>query len=153
MKTLMYILIAILLVSCDDNMYEFQTVEITTIASGSLFGITETSINKQCIIIASDAEWQACKKEMNAVCDVSGYFTTTYIDFSKNEIIAAFGQKEIAGSYNLITLDAVEGESMVYIHVRYHDGVSRTGLNYSQSFVIMTIPKTDKAIQINTVVD
>ena len=59
MKTLMYILTAILLVSCDDNMYEFQTVEITTIASGSLFGITETSINKQCIIIASDAEWQA----------------------------------------------------------------------------------------------
>lgn len=152
MKTLMYILTAILLVSCD-NIYEFQTVEITTIASGSLFGITETSINKQCIVIASNAEWQACKQEMNAVCDVSGYFTTTYIDFSKNEIIAAFGQKETAGSCNLITLDAVEGESVMYVHVRYHNGVSRTGLNYSQSFAIVTIPKTDKVIQINTVVD
>jgi hypothetical protein len=149
MKAFVSLLTILLLIGCD-NVEEFKSLKMTTIANGNLYGTTTSPITKQCVVITSDSEWQTYLAEMNSVCDVTSYFQNTTIDFSQNEIIVAFDQARPMSSSNAISIDAVESDSKIYIHAKYKETISGTIINaYYQPFLVMSISKTDKSIQIN----
>jgi PrcB C-terminal len=132
--------------SCSISDNPSNSIVLTQIGQGNLFGNGQENISKQNLVILDDNTWRNLQSKMNAVNNVSDEFTETNIDFTKFTVIASFDEVKTSGGYSIDITKITEGESNIFVTVKNisNDGNATTVM--TQPYDIAKIPKTYKSI-------
>lgn len=120
-------------------------MEPFTIGEGSLYGNGDEGIPKQQIIIDTEAEWHALKKQMDRVNPVSEQFTPKDIDFKTHQVIAVFENVKTTGGYHIdMALETSKTQRTITVNTKAPEGMATTVM--TQPFKIIAIPRMDTPI-------
>ena len=145
-----YIVFFSILLSCSSEEKE-EIIEHEVLFKDSLFGDGREEIDEQNLIINDEVTWTALIEQMNFGDVIEGLpdiFPVIEVDFSQNQVIAAFDRVRSTGAYSIdIKILSQEEERLVKTIRTTPNGSAP--LEITQPFIIVQIPKEERPIVID----
>ena len=123
-----------------------QQVEFETIGQGSLYGAGEEGIEESNMLIRSNQEWEALKKNTDAVNKVSQNFKEHEVNFDEYYLIACFDSVRPNGGYSIKIKDVLERDEQIEVLIERPKPQGMAISVLIQPYHIIRIPITDKEI-------